>query len=180
MSLPFWEFKTLPDSGKPDWRHGLVRYVSDREVTNFLHALRPYLNESQDRKALDSLVQCCGNLNPDGGRLDPKRKTWGGARKGKYGSGGESKRHLRLKQYIARHPSCLKLGPGRGWTEHSFVTGDRVDVLVELKDGRECVVEVELEGQPTLVGAHQALKYRPLRAGQSRYNRTTARDRRGV
>ena len=29
-----------------------------------------------------------------------------------------------------------------------------------------CVVEVEVEGEFTLVGAHQALKYRALRAGQ--------------
>ena len=40
-------------------------------------------------------------------------------------------------------------------------------MLVKLKDGRECVVEVELEGQPTKIGAHEALKYRALRAGQS-------------
>lgn len=167
VSLPFWEFNRLPKSRVPDWRSGLVRYVSDRDVTNFLHALEPYLKKARDRKALASLLECCGNLKPDGGRLDPNRKAWGGARKGKYGSRGESKRHLRLKRYIARHPRCLELGPGRGWQEHSFVTGDRVDVLVELNDGRECVVEVELEGQPTLVGAHQALKYRALRAGQS-------------
>ena len=28
------------------------------------------------------------------------------------------------------------------------------------------MVEIEVEGQSTLVGAHQALKYRALRAGQ--------------
>ena len=46
------------------------------------------------------------------------------------------------------------------------MTGDRVDVSIELANGEHCVVEVEVEGEPTLIGAHQALKYRALRAGQ--------------
>ena len=51
--------------------------------------------------------------------------------------------------------------------EHRFTTGDRVDVAIDLNSGEHCVVEIEVEGrESTLVGAHQALKYRALRAGQ--------------
>ena len=46
------------------------------------------------------------------------------------------------------------------------MTGDRVDVIVDLRNGERCVVEIEVEGQSTMVGAHQALKYRALRAGE--------------
>ena len=88
------------------------------------------------------------------------------ALKQKYGPGGEGERHRVLKQFVADHPERLGLGRGKGCVEHSFVTGDRVDVSIELANGEHCVVEVEVEGEPTLIGAHQALKYRALRAGQ--------------
>ncbi len=58
------------------------------------------------------------------------------------------------------------MGPGVGTSEHKFVTGDRVDVVVDLANGESCVVEVAVEGKSTMVGAHQALKYRALRAGE--------------
>lgn len=41
-----------------------------------------------------------------------------------------------------------------------------MDVLVELNSGKHIVVEVEVEGQSTMIGAHQALKYRALYAGE--------------
>ena len=47
-----------------------------------------------------------------------------------------------------------------------FVTGDRVDVSIDLANGEYCVVEIEIEGESTRIGAHQALKYRALRAGE--------------
>ncbi len=60
----------------------------------------------------------------------------------------------------------LNMGPGVGTPEHGFVTGDRVDVVVDLANGESCAVEIEVEGQSTMVGAHQALKHRALRAGE--------------
>ena len=147
-SLPYWEFKTLPKSNKPDWGSHLFRYVSDREVTNFLHALKPYLQSNRDRAAQEILLNCCGNLAPDSGRLAVDRGTWNEDRKHKYGPRGEGESHRRLKELIARHPELLNLGPGRGAVEHRFVTGDRVDVLIEFEDGGQCVVEVEVKGHP--------------------------------
>ena len=46
------------------------------------------------------------------------------------------------------------------------MTGDRVDVSITLANGEHSVVEIELEGESTNIGAHQALKYRALRAGE--------------
>lgn len=57
------------------------------------------------------------------------------ALKQKYGPGGEGERHRALKQFIADHPECLGFGLGQAAVEHSFVTGDRVDVSVELVAG---------------------------------------------
>lgn len=67
---------------------------------------------------------------------------------------------------IADQPECLGLGRGSAEVEHRFVTGDRVDVSIDLANGEHCVVEIEVEGESTSIGAHQALKYRALRAGQ--------------
>ena len=48
------------------------------------------------------------------------------------------------------------------------MTGDRVDVSIDLANSEYCVVEIEIEieGESTSIGAHQALKYRALRAGE--------------
>ena len=39
-----------------------------------------------------------------------------------------------------------------------------VDVLIDFEDGGQCVDEVEVEGSSSVVGAHQALKYRAIHA----------------
>ena len=46
------------------------------------------------------------------------------------------------------------------------MTGDRVDVSIDLTSGEHCVVEIEVEGDSTMIGANQALKCRALRAGE--------------
>ena len=55
---------------------------------------------------------------------------------------------------------------GVGTPEHGLATGDRVDVVVDLANGESCAVEIEVEGQSTMVRAHRALKHRALRAGE--------------
>ena len=162
MALPYWEFK----QGNPIWGTGLFRYMSDQEVTNFLHALNPHLRSAPERAVLERLLACCGNLEPEPAGETVNTRAAEVALKQKYGPGGEGEPHRVLKQFIADHPECLGFGPGKAEVEHSFVTGDRVDVSVELDDGRHCVVEVEVEGESTRIGAHQALKYRALRAGE--------------
>ena len=168
FALPYWSFKNFPTSGKPDWGSGLFRYVSDQEVANFLHSLEPLLQNAEDRLVLDNLLDCCGNLEPtvdvvhitDSGNLEIDTRL-------KYGPGGEGERHRRLKEYVAQNPSVLKLGSGKTFLEHRFRTGDRVDVSIDLDSGEYCVVEIEVEGETsTMIGAHQALKYRALRAAE--------------
>ena len=83
----------------------------------------------------------------------------------KYGFGGEGDEHKALKAFITHHPERLGLGPATHATpEYTFITGNRVDILVSLVDGREAVVEIETD--IALPGVHQALLYRTLRAVQ--------------
>ena len=76
-ALPYWRFKAYPRSGKPDWGSLLFRYVSDQEASNFLHALHPFLQNAQDRMALEHLLKCCGDLSRDVARENPDVKIPG-------------------------------------------------------------------------------------------------------
>ena len=163
LALPYWTFK----KGVPIWGRGIFRYVSDQEITNYLHALFPRLQRRRDRVVLESLLECCGSLKPKSAGSDEVPVVEDEDLNRKYGPGGEGKRHRRLKEFVARHPERLGLGVGDVSVEHRFVTGDRVDLSIDLANGGHCVVEVEVEGdRSTLIGAHQALKYRALRAGE--------------
>lgn len=165
-ALPYWRFKKLAPDRKPDWRTGLFRYISDQEVANFLHALYRRLRSAEDRTVLEELMGCTGNLDPELVPDEANGEVPESDLKLKYGPGGEGKRHRVLKQFIADNPECLGLGRGKAVVEHRFVTGDRVDVSIDLANGEHCVVEIEVEGKSTRIGAHQALKYRALRAGE--------------
>jgi len=165
VDLKLWMFKR----GDPDWRMGLFRYVTDREVCDLLHTLDRRLRSPREHMIVEHLLECCGGLPPRR-RLsilddqDDRREL-----RAKYGPGGEGELHRRLKEHVHAHPEVLRLGMCRhAHMELRFVTGDRVDVAVELADGSWCAVEVEVEGeQATLMGAHQALKYRALLAGRT-------------
>ena len=166
LALPYWDFK----NGQPIWGTGLFRYVSDQEVTNFLHALFPMLRSPKDRSVLEHLLECCGNLAPEDIPEDLDRKIKKADLGQKYGPGGEGERHRKLKEHIAKNPHVLGLGKAKRKdisVEHLFTTGDRADLSIDFINGKHCVVEVEVDGdKSTLIGAHQALKYRALRAGQ--------------
>jgi hypothetical protein len=87
---------------------------------------------------------------------------------GRHGGGGESEAHRQLKLKVSRHPELVGLSSeALPEVEHSFITGDRVDVYFE-GGGRELsVVEVELEGErELLIGMMQAVKYRALAAAE--------------
>lgn len=90
---------------------------------------------------------------------------------GPFRKGGESEAHRLLKLYIAERPHLLGLSPAaRPTVEHSFMTGDRVDVLFDNHGPRRSVVEIELDGERNLeVGVHQAIKYRALAAAADRF-----------
>lgn len=80
----------------------------------------------------------------------------------KYGQGGEGAAHKELKLYVAKHPELLGLGEVEEVVvEYQFPSGNRVDLLVRLANGRDAVVEIETT--VTLPGCHQAIMYRTLR-----------------
>ena len=169
LALPYWHFKEYT-TAPPRWDTGLFRYVSDQEVTNFLHALFSRLQSPRDRAVLECLLECCGNLRPEDIPEDLDREITKTDLGQKYGPGGEGERHRNLKEHIAKNPGVLGLGKARKkdiFVEHRFVTGDRVDLSIDFANGEHCVVEIEVEGADSiLTGAHQALKYRALRSGQ--------------
>ena len=165
-SLPYWRFK-LPSSAGHRWGSGLIRYISDKEVINYLSALYPHIKSAEERVRLEMLSISCGPLHPIGNNITPQDLVFDEFEaKQKYGPGGEGELHQNLKTAIYKRPELLKLGAGTAAMEHRFLTGDRVDVLVSLSMGEHCVVEVEVEGQSTMIGAHQALKYRALCQGK--------------
>ena len=92
-----------------------------------------------------------------------------GGRVGSFGLGGESEAHKRLKLYTASRPELLALSSqATSELEHSFVTGDRVDVLFNNHGPLRTVVEIELDKPDgILIGVHQAIKYRSLAAAES-------------
>jgi hypothetical protein len=83
---------------------------------------------------------------------------------GSFGCGGESEAHRRLKLYVAARPALLGLSAvAIADPEHSFCTGDRVDILFNNHRPDRTVVEIEVAGEgPVRTGVHQAIKYRSL------------------
>lgn len=83
----------------------------------------------------------------------------------KYGAGGEGVEHKRLKEWIANNPMSAGIRNIRATeVEHSFLSGDSVDILFELKTNTDVVVEIETTDP--LPGCHQAIKYRALRCAE--------------
>lgn len=81
----------------------------------------------------------------------------------KYGRGGESPAHRKLKDWCAEHPRELGLNDVitiPGIKERSFICGDTVDVMFEMNNNKYAVLEVETD--TPMPGAHQALKYKTL------------------
>lgn len=90
---------------------------------------------------------------------------------GSFGGTGESEAHRLLKLHVAAHPTILGLSPhADAETEHSFRTGDRVDVFFRNHEPERTVVEIEVEGRENLItGIHQAIKYRSLAEAADNY-----------
>lgn len=83
----------------------------------------------------------------------------------KYGSRGEGIEHKQLKEWIANNPKSIGLNNVRATTvEHSYLSGDSVDILFELTTNKDVVVEIETINP--LPGCHQAIKYRVLRCAE--------------
>ena len=109
----------------------------------------------KDQAAADLIWKLTGSRNLS--RKESIRK--------KYGAGGEGVEHKGLKEWIANNPSSLGIRNVRATeVEHSYLSGDRVDILFELKTNTDVVVEIETTDP--LPGCHQAIKYRALRCAE--------------
>lgn len=86
--------------------------------------------------------------------------------RGGWSSEGESKEHKKLKEYIANHPSAVGLPrkSKNGITEYQFSSGDKADVVFQLK-ANSIAVEVKsiISNNADLNrGIFQAVKYQSL------------------
>lgn len=92
----------------------------------------------------------------------------------KYGKGGESDKHLKLKEYISKYPERIGLSKSTSSSiEYPFPTGDRVDIMMVSNIGIRYVIEIELEGENNLlIGAKQLIKYRALDLADNNKNLT--------
>ena len=129
------------------WRSGLFRYLGEESTRNLIEDLLYRLGDDPNRDILFSAF---------GGEIRPRPPVTSYGR-----DGGESDEHRRLKELVATEPQRVGL-PKRSkpTIEHSFLSGDRVDVKFMLPKGQAAVVEVETE--LPLPGVHQAIKYRAL------------------
>lgn len=171
QELNFWNYHCNEKNSIPMWRQGRFRYLENNQVAAILYDLKDVVqNESTQSMILEL-------LKLDFPEYTDKRPYVKGALKGsyvkslllkrKYGKGGESKAHRRLKEYIANHPEEIGIYDYRvhSIVEHTYVSGDMVDILFEPLDGNiNTVVEIELDN--VLPGIHQAIKYRVLRCSQ--------------
>lgn len=70
---------------------------------------------------------------------------------GTCGGDGESEAHRALKLFVVERPGLLGLSPAaRGTVEHTFRTGDRVDVLFNNHLPERTVVEIEVDRRAVL------------------------------
>ena len=149
MSCRYWDYQSPNKDGSVFWGSGLFRYLDTDKTKRFIDELVFRLGDTSER---DILVRTLGNAieikPPQGGLRRPSGTS-------------EGEEHRRLKELVAAKPELIGLPAGsEPEIEHSFLSGDRVDVKFDLPNGNAAVVEVEtIVPEP---GAHQAVKYRAL------------------
>lgn len=83
-----------------------------------------------------------------------------------FGKGGEGPQHLALKEYVYSHPESVGLRHiALKETEHILLSGDKLDVYFEQKDGTRIAVEVKSIVSPDsdiLRGLYQCVKYKSV------------------
>lgn len=169
--LNFWNYHRNSKNSIPLWRQGRFRYLEDIQVAAILHDLKDVVQNETTQSMITALLESdfseYSTVRPSvKGALEEEsvKKIW---LKRKYGKGGESKEHKQLKEYIAKNPDKIGLKKSEviSHIEHSYISGDLVDILFEPTQGNNnTVVEIELDNVEP--GIHQAIKYRALRCSQ--------------
>jgi hypothetical protein len=171
QELNFWNYHKNTESSTPIWRQGRFRYLEDIQVAAILHDLKNVIQNETVKSMIGNLIEkdfpdfaikrpnVIGALN----ELSVKKVHL----KRKYGKGGESKEHKQLKEFVSKNPDKIGLNSSevKAFVEHSYISGDLVDILFAPSKGEiNTVVEIELDNVEP--GIHQAIKYRALRCSQ--------------
>ena len=169
--LNFWNYYINNKNSKTEWKQRRFRYLEDEQVACILHDLLDIVRNDDDHSMIKKLLKSDFKKYSES---KPKIKSALSENIGKkallkrkYGSGGESENHKKLKKYVANNPEIIGLLPEEteAKIEHSFLSGDLVDILFIPKSGElNTVVEIELDN--VMPGIHQAIKYRALRCSQ--------------
>lgn len=147
----YWDYQAPNKDGSRWWGSGLHRFLDEERTARLVTDLLFELGDAPER---DLLVDALG----DSVEIRPPQAPCGGLRAR---GGGEGDEHRCLKELVAGNPRLIGLPPkSKATLEHSFLSGDRVDVLFDLPNGDAAAVEVETI--VPLPGAHQAAKYRTL------------------
>lgn len=87
-------------------------------------------------------------------------------RNGKTYGSGEGPKHKALKEYVCAHPETIGIrNVVKSDMEYILLSGDRLDVYFELKDGTRIAVEVKSSISPDddiLRGLYQCVKYKAV------------------
>jgi len=172
LELNFWNYHRNSKSSAPVWRQGRFRYLEDLQVAAILHDLRDIVQNETTQSMITNIIET------DFPEYSMSRPMVNGALnekvvmrtllRRKYGKGGESLEHKRLKEYIANHPETILVDKTevKAYLEHPYLSGDLVDILFvpQQKGVNNIVVEIELDNVEP--GIHQVIKYRTLRCAQ--------------
>ena len=108
-----------------------------------------------------------GTSRSSGHSLSTSSNKPSGGGHGGSGGGGESDEHRELKEHLAENTFELDIQLELVKVEHTFGSGDRVDILLKDDSGNPVTVEVETDfsyGAGRYVGVWQAVKYQHLAA----------------
>ena len=161
LELYFWAYhKNKRNVNKCRWDTLLFRYLEDDSVHRILIDISLITKDLEQRDKINQLI-----LKKFGNRIAPeangviadKSKTLVKRRMSqawKYGGGGEGEDHLQLKNLVASKPELIGLPKkSKPYIEHLFTSGDCVDIMFVIPDGRK--VAVEIETTTPLPGARQ-------------------------
>lgn len=163
--LYFWAYMNT-QTGTPDWRTGLFRYLDDGQVHRILVDVAATVRDEKVKvKVKDLITQVFGNAQPPlaNGCLPEKstNRPSNIAKIRKYGPGGEGEAHKSLKIWLSDHPDKIGItNVTKVEIERKFLSGDLADLVFVHQANRYTIVEVETNDP--LPGAHQAIKYRAL------------------
>jgi len=170
QELNFWNYHKNTKSDKILWNSGRFRYLDDNQVAAILHDLKSVVQNDTTKSIISNILENDFADFPTRPFVNSSLENTTVKKillKRKYGKGGESIHHKKLKEFIADNPHIIGLNKKdvKPIIEHSYLSGDLVDILFEPVKGNEnTVVEIELD--IVKPGIHQAIKYRVLRCSQ--------------